>query len=80
MTARATLVVAAFSAISIELRNPVILEWFFNRGLGTLSVAMRMAFRALPSIVQALVAATPRTPASHPYHEPHARAVHRSGG
>ena len=54
MTARATLVVAAFSAISIELRNPVILEWFFRRGLGTLSIAMRMAFRALPAIVQAL--------------------------
>jgi nucleoside-triphosphatase THEP1 len=54
MTARATLVVAAFSAISLELRNPVILEWFFRRGLGTLSVAMRMAFRALPAFVQSL--------------------------
>ena len=54
MAARAVIVIAAFGAISIELRNPVIMAWFFKRGLGTLSAAMRVAFQALPSMVQGL--------------------------
>jgi nucleoside-triphosphatase THEP1 len=54
MTARAIVVIGAFGAISIELRNPQIMAWFFRRGLGTLSSAMRMAFQALPSMVQGL--------------------------
>lgn len=54
MTARAIVVISVFGAISIELRNPVIMAWFFRRGLGTLSSAMRVAFQALPSMVQGL--------------------------
>lgn len=54
MSARAVIVIAAFGAISIELRNPVIMAWFFRRGLGTLSAALRVAFQALPSMVQGL--------------------------
>ncbi|MBK7259960.1 MAG: hypothetical protein IPI01_19605 [Ignavibacteriae bacterium] len=52
MTARAIIVIGAFGAIGIELRNPVIMAWFFKRGLGTLSLAMRVAFQALPSMLQ----------------------------
>ncbi len=54
MAARATLVVAAFSAISIELRNPVVVNWFLQRGLGTVSDALQVAFRALPAMIQSL--------------------------
>lgn len=54
MTARAVIVFAAFGAIGIELRNPVIMAWFLARGLGTLSAAMRVAFQALPSMLQGM--------------------------
>jgi hypothetical protein len=54
MTARATLVVAAFSAISFELRNPAVVNWFLQRGLGSVSAALQMAFRALPAMIQSL--------------------------
>jgi nucleoside-triphosphatase THEP1 len=54
MTARAALVVTGFSAVSIELRNPVVVHWFLRRGLGTLSSALQMAFRALPIMVHSL--------------------------
>jgi nucleoside-triphosphatase THEP1 len=54
MTARAIIVIGAFGAIGIELRDPVIMAWFFKRGLGTLSAAMRVAFQALPSMLQGL--------------------------
>ncbi len=54
MTARAALVVTGFSAVSIELRNPVVVNWFLRRGLGTLSSALQVAFRALPIMVHSL--------------------------
>lgn len=54
MASRAALVVTAFSAISIELRNPIVLDWFLRRGLGTLAAAMRMAFRVLPVMFQVI--------------------------
>jgi nucleoside-triphosphatase THEP1 len=54
MTIRATLVVTAFSAISIELRNPRLVRWFLRRGLGTLAAALDTAFRALPAMIHAL--------------------------
>ncbi len=54
MVSRATLVITAFSAISIELRNPVVVNWFLERGLGTVSAALHMAFRALPAMTQSL--------------------------
>jgi nucleoside-triphosphatase THEP1 len=54
MTIRATLVVSAFSAISIELRNPRVVRWFLRRGLGTLSAALDAAFHALPAMISTL--------------------------
>jgi nucleoside-triphosphatase THEP1 len=54
MTVRATLVMSAFSAISIELRNPRVVHWFLRRGLGTLSAALDTAFRALPAMINSL--------------------------
>ena len=54
MTARATLVVTAFSALSIELRSPVVVNWFLQRGLGTVSAALHAAFRALPVMIESL--------------------------
>jgi nucleoside-triphosphatase THEP1 len=54
MALRATLVIAAFSSISIELRNPSVLQWFLDRGLGQLSRAVETAFEALPAMTRAL--------------------------
>ena len=54
MTIRATLVVTAFSGVSVELRNPRVIRWFLKRGLGTLSTALDTAFRALPVMLNAL--------------------------
>ncbi len=54
MTARAALMVGAFSAISIELRNPLVIDWFLRRGLGRVSAALHMAFRALPVMLTTL--------------------------
>jgi nucleoside-triphosphatase THEP1 len=54
MALRASLVIAAFSSISIELRNPVVIQWFLHRGLGQLSSALDIAFEALPAITDAL--------------------------
>ncbi len=64
MTARAIIVIGAFGAIGIELRNPVIMAWFLERGLGTLSAAMRVAFQALPSMLQGV--AQERSALRHP--------------
>ena len=54
MTARATLVVTAFSALSIELRSPAVINWFLRRGLGSVSAALSAAFRALPVMIDSL--------------------------
>ncbi len=54
MTLRATLVVVAFSAISVELRNPGVINWFMRRGLGQLSSALDVAFEALPVMTRAI--------------------------
>ena len=54
MALRAILVIIAFSAISIELRNPLIVQWFFRRGLSPLSSALDVAFQALPAMIQAI--------------------------
>ena len=54
MALRAVLVVIAFSAISIELRNPLIVQWFFRRGLSPLSSALDVAFQALPAMMHAI--------------------------
>ncbi len=54
MALRAMLVVVAFSAISIELRSPVIVGWFLRRGLGPVSGALDVAFQALPAMMRAI--------------------------
>jgi nucleoside-triphosphatase THEP1 len=54
MALRAILVVVAFSAISIELRNPRIVHWFLRRGLSPLSSALDVAFQALPAMMHAI--------------------------
>jgi len=54
MVLRALLVVVAFSAISIELRNPSVVGWFLRRGLSPLSTALDVAFQALPVMMHAI--------------------------
>jgi len=54
MTIRALFVVTAFSGISVELRNPRLVNWFLRRGLGALGGALDSAFRSLPTMVATL--------------------------
>jgi nucleoside-triphosphatase THEP1 len=54
MALRAMLVIVAFSAISIELRNPVVVQWFLRRGLSPLAAALDVAFQALPAMTHAI--------------------------
>lgn len=54
MTMRALLVVTAFGGISVELRNPRLVNWLLRRGLGSLGSALNAAFRTLPTMVAAL--------------------------
>lgn len=54
MALRAVLVVIAFSAVSIELRNPAVVRWFLRRGLSPLSAALDIAFQALPAMMHAI--------------------------
>jgi nucleoside-triphosphatase THEP1 len=54
MVLRATLVVLGFTAVSVELRNPVILAWLEHRRFRGLSDALGLAFGALPAFTAAL--------------------------
>ncbi len=54
MTIRALFVITAFSGISVELRNPRLVNWFLRRGLGALGGALDSAFRSLPTMVSTL--------------------------
>ncbi len=54
MVLRATMVLFGFTAISVELRNPIILAWLEHRRLRGLSDALGVAFGALPSFTSAL--------------------------
>ncbi len=51
MSFRAVLVILAFSAISIELRNPKILNWFMRKGLQDFPQALGVAFETLPYFI-----------------------------
>ncbi|MCB9015036.1 MAG: hypothetical protein H6541_04515 [Lentimicrobiaceae bacterium] len=51
MTLRAVVVIMAFSAFSIELRNPVVRSFLENKGMRNLYLAMSVAFSALPFMV-----------------------------
>jgi len=52
MATRALLVIFGFSALSIEIRNPVIISWFTRRGLGTAFDALSLAFEVLPRLLK----------------------------
>jgi nucleoside-triphosphatase THEP1 len=54
MCLRASFMIVAFSVISVELRNPKIIDWFFQRGFGQLSAALEVAFETLPTMVSSL--------------------------
>jgi len=54
MIFRGSFMIVAFSVISIELRNPTIINWFLHRGMGQLSEAMEIAFDALPTMAATL--------------------------
>ncbi|MCL6547020.1 MAG: hypothetical protein K6T61_17540, partial [Bryobacteraceae bacterium] len=50
MVFRAAMVMAGFSLVSVELRNPRILAWFERRGMEGLPEALNLAFAALPRL------------------------------
>jgi nucleoside-triphosphatase THEP1 len=54
MALRAALVVSAFSAISVELRNPAVVDWFLRHGMGKLAAAVEVAFGTLPLMIKTL--------------------------
>jgi nucleoside-triphosphatase THEP1 len=54
MSLRASFMIVAFNIISIELRNPKIIDWFLRIGFGQLAAAMEVAFDALPTAISAL--------------------------
>jgi len=54
MIVRAWLVIAGFAAISVELRNPRIIEWFTRRRMRVFSDALGVAFEALPEFAAAI--------------------------
>lgn len=56
MVLRAALVLLGFTAVSVELRNPVILARFERNRLQGLSEALALSFGALPSFTAALAA------------------------
>ncbi|MFZ5940483.1 MAG: nucleoside-triphosphatase [Bacteroidota bacterium] len=53
MNLRAIVIFTAFSAISIELRNPFIRKVLYGRGFGKIYAAAGLAFGALPGILSA---------------------------
>jgi nucleoside-triphosphatase THEP1 len=54
MTFRAFVVIFGFSALSIEIRNPRIINWLLKRGLHKVTGALEISFGALPAFMAAL--------------------------
>ncbi|SDC35272.1 nucleoside-triphosphatase [Williamwhitmania taraxaci] len=52
MVLRALVLLTSFSAISVELKNPVIKNILYKRGLKNLYQSLELAFSALPSLIQ----------------------------
>ncbi|MCK9268935.1 MAG: nucleoside-triphosphatase [Bacteroidales bacterium] len=52
MNLRAVLIVVGFSAISVELRNPVVKAVLMRRGLAQLYLSLGLAFSVLPVLVR----------------------------
>ncbi|MCF7823225.1 MAG: nucleoside-triphosphatase [Candidatus Marinimicrobia bacterium] len=66
MATRALLVIFGFSALSIEIRNPIILDWFIRRGMGIVFEAMSAAFEVLPRTMK--LVSQQRQFWRHPFH------------
>jgi hypothetical protein len=54
MNLRAVFVVIAFSSLGIELRNPVIKDFLFNKGMSKIYLALGLSFSALPVMIEAM--------------------------
>lgn len=54
MLFRATIVLIGFTAISIELRNPLIKKFLSNKGVGVIYHALQTGFSILPSMIASL--------------------------
>jgi nucleoside-triphosphatase THEP1 len=54
MNIRAILIVVGFSAVSVELRNPVVKSVLYKRGFSQLYLSLELAFSALPSVIDHL--------------------------
>ncbi len=54
MNLRAVFVVIAFSSLGIELRNPVIKDFQFNKGMSKIYLALGLSFSALPVMIEAM--------------------------
>ncbi len=54
MNIRAVFVVIAFSSLGIELRNPVIKDFLFNKGISKIYLALELSFSALPVMIDAM--------------------------
>lgn len=65
MNMRALLVVAGFSALSTELKNPLITVFLLKRGFRQLYLAVSIAFRALPTMMEDI--SKPRQFISNPF-------------
>lgn len=54
MTLRALFIIAAFNAVSVELRNPRVVTWLSKKGFGQLARALEIGFEALPAMIGSL--------------------------
>ena len=55
MSLRAVLLITAFTAISFELRNPVVKTILYRRGFSQLYMSLGLAFGALPSLLERMM-------------------------
>ena len=55
MSFRAILLVTAFTAISFELRNPVVKAVLYKKGFSQLYISLGLAFGALPSLLDQII-------------------------
>ena len=54
MIYRALIIIFGFSALSIELRNPIVRSLLHRNGLSSLYISLNLAFSALPVVVNSL--------------------------
>ncbi len=51
MNMRAVVVIAGFGAVSVQLRNPVLMQWFENKRMKNFLSAVRVSFQTIPFII-----------------------------